>query len=81
MGQYISSEIKQKIVSAVRDDGKKVSDLATEYGVTSRAIYDWLKVGIGGDNGALQVAKLQREVNMLYGLLGKLTAEATRQKK
>lgn len=81
MAQYISSDVKQKILSAVRDDGKKVSELATEYGVSTKAIYNWMRAGVSGDNNALQVAKLQREVNMLYGLLGKLTAGASRQKK
>jgi transposase-like protein len=81
MAQYISSDVKQKVISAVRDDGKKVSDLATEHGVSTKTIYNWLRAGVSGDNSALQVAKLQREINMLYGLLGKLTAEASRQKK
>ena len=81
MAQYVSSDVKQKILSAVRDDGKKVSDLAKEHGVSTKSIYNWLRAGVSGDNSALQVAKLQREVNMLYGLLSKLTAEASRQKK
>lgn len=81
MAQYTTSETKQKIISAVRDDGKRVIDLAHEYNVSTKTIYNWLKSGVSGNSDALQVAKLQREVNMLYGLLGKLTAEATRPKK
>ena len=81
MAQYISSDVKQKILSAVRDDGKKVSDLATEYGISTKAIYNWLRSGVSGDTSTLEIAKLQREVNVLYGLLGKLTAEASRPKK
>lgn len=81
MTQYIANDTKQKILVAVRDDGKKVSDLAVEYGISTKSIYNWLRAGVSGDNSALQIAKLQREVNMLYGLLGKLTAEASRPKK
>lgn len=81
MAQFISSDVKQKIITAVRDDGKKVSELADEHGISTKTIYTWLRAGISGNSSALQVAKLQREVNMLYGLLGKLTAEASRQKK
>jgi transposase-like protein len=81
MAQYISSDVKQKILSAVRDDGKKVSDLAAEHNVSTKAIYSWLRSGVSGDTSSLEIAKLQREVNMLYGLLGKLTAEASRPKK
>ena len=81
MAQYVSNDIKQKIIAAVRDDGKKVSELAAEHGVSTKAIYNWLRAGVSGDSSALQIARLQRENSMLYGLLGKLTAEATRPKK
>ena len=81
MAQVISNDMKQKIINAVRDNGKKVSDLAVEHNVSTKTIYGWLRTGVSNDNSALQVAKLQREINMLYGLLGKLTAEASRQKK
>ena len=81
MAQYISDVKKQEIVRKVRDEGKKVSELAVEYGVSTKSIYTWLRDGVKGDNSALEIARLKRETEMLYGLLGKLTAEASRSKK
>jgi transposase-like protein len=81
MAQYVSDDKKQEIIRKVRDEGKKVSDLATEYGVSTKSIYTWLKDGVKGDNSALEIARLKRELEMVYGLLGKLTAEASRSKK
>jgi transposase-like protein len=81
MAQYVSDDKKQEIIRKVRDEGKKVSELAAEYGVSSKSIYTWLRDGVKGDNSALEIARLKRETEMLYSLLGKLTAEASRSKK
>lgn len=81
MAQYVSDDKKQEIVRRVRDEGKKVSELAVEYGVSTKSIYTWLRDGVKGDNSTLEIARLKRETEMLYGLLGKLTAEASRSKK
>ncbi len=81
MAQYVSDDKKQEIVRKVRDEGKKVSELAVEYRVSTKSIYTWLRDGVKGDNSALEIARLKRETEMLYGLLGKLTAEASRSKK
>jgi transposase-like protein len=81
MAQCVSDDKKQEIIRKVRDEGKKVSELAAEYSVSSKSIYTWLRDGVKGDNSALEIARLKRETEMLYGLLGKLTAEASRSKK
>jgi transposase-like protein len=81
MAQYVSDDKKQEIIRKVRDEGKKVSEMAVEYGVSTKSIYTWLRDGVKGDNSALEIARLKRETEMLYGLLGKLTAEASRSKK
>lgn len=81
MAQYVSDDKKQEIVRKVREEGKKVSELAVEYSVSTKSIYTWLRDGVKGDNSALEIARLKRETEMLYGLLGKLTAEASRSKK
>lgn len=81
MAQYISDDKKQIILRSVREDGKTVSTLAAEYAVSTKSIYTWLRDGVKGDNSALEIGRLKRENEMLYGLLGKLTAEASRSKK
>ena len=81
MAQYVSNEQKEKIIKAIRDEGKKVSDVAKEYDVSNKAIYNWLRDGVKGDSSALEIAKLKRELDSVYGVLGKVTAELKRPKK
>jgi transposase-like protein len=81
MAQYISDDKKQAIIQAIRDEGKRVVEVAAAHNVSTKSIYTWLRDGVKGDNSALEIARLKRETEMLYGLLGKLTAEASRSKK
>jgi transposase-like protein len=80
MAQDISLETKQKIIVAIRDSGKRVAEVATEYGVSNKTIYNWLRGGVS-DSSALEIAKLKRELEAAYSVLGKVTAELKRPKK
>ena len=77
---YVSEEKKLEIIRLVREEGRKAAEVAREYGVTTKSIYNWLSRGVSKDNSALEIARLKRELEMVYGLLGKLTAEASRPK-
>jgi len=81
MSQYISNEQKEKVIKEIRDEGKKVIDVASEYGVSTKTIYNWLRDGVKGDSSALEIARLKRELNAVYGVLGKVTAELKHPKK
>jgi transposase-like protein len=81
MAQYISNETKQQVVKQIRDEGKRVVDVATEHNVSTKTIYNWLRGGIAGDSSALEIARLKRENEQLYGILGKVTAELKRPKR
>lgn len=48
MAQYISGETKQQIIKEIRDEGKRVVNVAAEHGISTKAIYNWLRGGIGG---------------------------------
>lgn len=75
MSQLISTETKQQIIKEIRDDGNRVVDVAATHGVSTKAIYRWLRDGVGGDSSALEIARLKRELDAVYGILGKVTAE------
>ena len=75
MAQFIASETKQEVIKKIRDEGKRVVDVASEYGISAKAIYTWLRDGVGGDRSALEIARLKRENEQLYSILGKVTAE------
>ena len=75
MAQFVTVEKKQQIIKEIRDEGKRVVDVASEHGVSNKAIYTWLRDGIGGDSRDLEISRLKRELNAVYGVLGKVTAE------
>jgi transposase-like protein len=80
MAQNISLETKQRIIAQVRDEGKRVVDVAAEHGVSTKSIYTWLSAGVN-DSSVLQIARLKRELEAVYGVLGKVTADLKRPKK
>lgn len=82
MSQAIDLAKKQTIIAKIKDEGRRVTEVATEYGVSTKTIYGWLSNGgVGGDSSALEIARLKRELEAVYGVLGKVTAELKRPKK
>ena len=81
MAQYVSNEQKEQIIKEIKEEGKRVVDVATAHEVSTKAIYNWLSRGVKGDSSALEIARLKRENEQLYGILGKVTAELKRPKK
>lgn len=75
MAQFISADKKQQIISEIRDKGRRVVDVAEEQGIATKTIYTWLRGGVIGDSRDLEIAKLKRELEAVYGVLGKVTAE------
>lgn len=71
--RVIPKEIKNEIVAKAKS-GTKVLELAQMYGVSDRAIYDWLQLDSGEETiSALKYHKLQKENEELKRLIGELT--------
>jgi transposase-like protein len=71
----LTANQKQEIITRIRDKGEKVSDLAKEYGVWSRTIYNLLKNKVNQPNIALELAKVIRERDILLKVVGELFVE------
>lgn len=82
MGQYISDETKREIIRKIREDNVSVTDASTDSGVSTKSIYRWLRDGVSNGNQSLVLEnrKLKKEVEQLYGMLGKATAMMQRPK-
>lgn len=79
--KVISKEIREEILSKARS-GEKVSALASQYGISSRTIYGWLRVDSSDEViSILKYNKLKRENEELKWLIGELTLDLKREKK
>ena len=82
VGKHIEQHMKDEIIFKIRDGGLKVTDAASQYGISSKTIYAWLRVGVvdGNRNLILENNHLKKELEQAYRVLGKLTAESQRPK-
>lgn len=77
----LSEDQKQEIIFKVRDKAEKVSDLAKEYGVSTKVIYNLLRRQVITPNLALEVAKLKREKEVLLQMIGQFVFEDKKKSK
>lgn len=73
---------KAEIVAKIRDEGLSVSEASAQYNLSPKTIYSWLREGVvdGNRNLILENNKLKKEIEQLYKLLGRATAEMQRSK-
>jgi len=61
--------------------GSLVPQLASEYGISTKTIYNWLSAGVQSEVSTLEHARLKRERDDLLRLVGNLTLEVEKRKK
>ncbi len=66
---------KQEIIARVKKNGESVTDLAKEYGVHSKTIYQLLAKQVNQPNLIIEIAKLRKEKEALLSIIGELVAE------
>lgn len=77
----LNAKQKQEIIARVKDKGEKVSDLAKEYGVWSKTIYNLLKNKVNEPSIALELARVKRERDALLQVVGQLFFENSKKNK
>ena len=84
MAQTINDKTKQEIIRKIREEAVSVSDASTDFGVRTKSIYRWLRDGADGSksnqNLILENKRLKKEIEQLYAMLGKATAQMQRPK-
>lgn len=68
----IAPELREQILSRVKNEGVSVAQAAKDHGVSAHSIYKWL----GGSADApsyAEMAKLRRENKALLELVGEMT--------
>ena len=72
---------KSEIIDRIQNKGSKVSDLAKEYGVVPKTIYNLLKKQVEQPNTSLELAKMTRERDTLLQIVGELVLENKKKSK
>lgn len=75
MFKSIAKEIKDQIISRIKNNGETVPKLALEYSVSPKTIYTWLRNKSESSVSFLEYARLKRENKLLLEIVGKLTLE------
>lgn len=71
----LTTKQKEEIIIRIRDNGEKVPDLAKEYGIWSKTIYNLLRNKVNQPNIALELARVIRERDALLKVVGELFVE------
>lgn len=74
-------KVRDEIVARVKA-GEKVMDLASQYGMSDRVIYNWLRDDSGDESPSYsKYNKLKKENEQLKWLVGELSLKITRGEK
>lgn len=83
MGTFrvIPKEIKEQILNRIKNEGVSVTQAATDHGVSTKTIYNWLRKGIQKDGSYREISYLKKLNHDLLLLVGQLTLESKKFKK
>lgn len=73
MPQFVTSDVKEKVLAEVKEGKEPVTSIAKRYGVRSGTVYNWISRGVTKDADIMEIRRLRRKVLELYEIIGKLT--------
>lgn len=80
MIKQIPKTTKEEILLKTKN-GEKVMELANQYGISPKTIYNWLRNQVKPDISIMEWNKLKRENEELKRIIGLITLELERGKK
>lgn len=81
MYKRIDPAVKDRIIDKIKNDGMSVREASTEFGISVKAIYNWIGAKGRIEPGALEMGKLRRENECLKQIIGQLLLDSERGKK
>ena len=83
MGTFrvIPKEVKEQTLNRIKNEGITVAQAARDAGISDNTVYGWLAKLVNGKANDWEVARLKRELQGAYELIGKLTKELEAYKK
>lgn len=80
MFKKVPPEVRDEIISKIKS-GSTVSQMATQYGLSPKTIYTWLRNDTKPEASILEINRLKRENDELKRIIGIVTLELERGKK
>jgi transposase-like protein len=81
MAKHVDAAVRQAVLEDIKN-GMKVSEASVKHGVTSNAIYLWLKAQADNTGtSSLEVAKLRKENQELKEIIGLFALDKKRAEK
>ena len=83
MGTFkiIGKEVKEQILKRIKEEGVTVAQAATEHGISTKTIYNWMRNKGVQNTSILEISRLKRENKELLEIIGELTHNLKRSKK
>lgn len=77
MRKHYGKEIREEVLGKIRS-GKKVAEVAAEYGIVGKTVRNWLsRKTCGKSSELLEMSRLRRENEALLELVGRLTLDSS----
>jgi predicted transcriptional regulator len=77
MRKHYGKVIREEVLGKIRA-GKKVAEIAEEYGIVGKTVRNWLSRETGGKSSELlEMSRLRRENEALLELVGRLTLDSS----
>ena len=79
--QLPGERLQEQILNRIKNEGITVAQAARDAGISDNTVYGWLAKSVNGKANDWEVARLKRELQGAYELIGKLTNELEAYKK
>lgn len=80
-GKKISLEVKEQIISRIKNDGVSVVQASKDHGISEGTIYGWIAKKVEGSPTLAENIKLKRENEQLLKLVGEITLKLSETQK
>lgn len=77
----IAPEVKEQVISRIKNDGVTVAQAAKDHGVSEATIYTWIGAKTEGGPSVIEFARLKKENDELLKMVGLLTLKLSEAQK
>lgn len=77
----IAPEIKEQIITRIKNEGITVVQAAKDHGVAEGTIYNWIAKKVEGGPSLSEIVRLKKENQQLLLLLGEMTLKLSETQK